>query len=556
MKVPAADLGLYEWIGSTIEYHRTQIRAHLGYRVCSVADADKLTEWLAVSVAYAERNPDRVRDELLVQCRRERIEPPAPARVMRIVRSALHTAEVSWFTRIAARIDPAARARLLALAGAAEGDDVGHPGGIEPELGHEAEDVEAEDVDSVLALIKAMPGNVSLESMLTEIGKLKAIRALGLPRRLFADVAPKVLAGWKARAMVESPSHLRRRAASSPEGAVTLLAALVAEREREVTDNLVDLLIATVHRIGARAERKVTEELINAFKRVSGKENLLFTIADAALAEPDGTVPCGLPGGTGRGVQDQGADLPAHGADHVEGLLHQPLPARADRAGRGAGVRLDQQRAPAGDRSLGAGAALRQGGQHHLLPARRERAGASRHARRLVDDRQHDPPADRHRHHDLATGHATGPCGVNQPMVPDELLRHLTEREQDACAEIDRLRDAIAGLSTLLEDASNWYPVSSSPGRPCWRSPGNHTNRTKATPPAPMNHSRPLTRKSWPSSPAPDGGLRAKDLCRALNIGDQSRHIEGMRSKLKRLVGRDILTEPQPGLFTINRYKN
>lgn len=50
-----------------------------------------------------------------------------------------------------------------------------------------------------------------------------------------------------------------------------------------------------------------------------------------------------------------------------------------------------------------------------------------------------------------------------------------------------------------------------------------------------------------------DGGLRAKDLCRALNLGEQPRHIEGMRSKLKRLVGRDILIEPEPGLFAMNR---
>jgi DNA invertase Pin-like site-specific DNA recombinase len=67
---------------------------------------------------------------------------------------------------------------------------------------------------------------------------------------------------------------------------VTLLAALLAEREREVTDSLVDLLIATVHRIGARAERKVTEELIKAFRRVTGKENILFAIAEASLARP------------------------------------------------------------------------------------------------------------------------------------------------------------------------------------------------------------------------------------------------------------------------------
>jgi hypothetical protein len=69
-----------------------------------------------------------------------------------------------------------------------------------------------------------------------------------------------------------------------------VLAALVHQREREITDTLVELLIATVHRIGARAERRVTNELINAFKRVTGKENILFLIAEAALAKPDDAV--------------------------------------------------------------------------------------------------------------------------------------------------------------------------------------------------------------------------------------------------------------------------
>ncbi|MEU9889824.1 DUF4158 domain-containing protein [Sphaerisporangium sp. NPDC051011] len=33
--VIAADLASYEWSGSTIEYHRSQIRAHLGFRTCT-----------------------------------------------------------------------------------------------------------------------------------------------------------------------------------------------------------------------------------------------------------------------------------------------------------------------------------------------------------------------------------------------------------------------------------------------------------------------------------------------------------------------------------------
>jgi hypothetical protein len=123
--------------------------------------------------------------------------------------------------------------------------------------------------------------------MMTEIRKLVAVRSIGLPPRLFADVAPKVLTAWRARAAVESPSHMRTH---PPELAVLLLAALVQEREREITDTLVELLIATVHRIKARADSKVTKELINAFKRVTGKENVLFKVADAALGHPDEAV--------------------------------------------------------------------------------------------------------------------------------------------------------------------------------------------------------------------------------------------------------------------------
>jgi hypothetical protein len=275
LKASAADFEFYGWAGRTIERHRGEIRSHLGFRECSVADADKLTDWLAASVAYAERDPDRVRVELLKMMREERIELPADGRVGRMVASALRTAEQNWFAAIAARLDAAAMGRVLGLAG--WGEDT---------QGEDAED-EPEDPESVLALIKSMPGSVSLESMLTEIRKLKAARGIGLPARLFSDVVPKVLAGWRARCAIESPSHLPRCSAGS---AATLLAALVHDRLREITDDLTELLIATVHRIDARAHKKVTDELVNAFKRVDGKENLLFQIAEAALSTPDGAV--------------------------------------------------------------------------------------------------------------------------------------------------------------------------------------------------------------------------------------------------------------------------
>jgi hypothetical protein len=52
--------------------------------------------------------------------------------------------------------------------------------------------IAVDDDDAALSLIKAEPGNVSLDTMLLEISKLEAIRAIGLPADLFADVAPQI----------------------------------------------------------------------------------------------------------------------------------------------------------------------------------------------------------------------------------------------------------------------------------------------------------------------------------------------------------------------------
>jgi hypothetical protein len=135
----------------------------------------------------------------------------------------------------------------------------------------------------VFAAIRDEPGNVSVKTIGQETFKLGAIRAAGLPGDLFADVAPKVLAGWRARVAAEAPSHLR----SHPhEVMVTLLAAYLYCRHREITDALADLLIATVHRINARADTKVTSDFVAELKRVPGKENILFKMTEAALKSP------------------------------------------------------------------------------------------------------------------------------------------------------------------------------------------------------------------------------------------------------------------------------
>jgi len=45
--------------------------------------------------------------------------------------------------------------------------------------------------------------------------------------------------------------------------------------------------------------------------------------------------------------------------------------------------------------------------------------------------------------------------------------------------------------------------------------------------------------------------MRAKDVCHALGLDTEPKDTEGIRAKLKRLVKRRLLTETEPGLFTL-----
>ena len=109
-----------------------------------------------------------------------------------------------------------------------------------------------------------------MASVTRGLERLEAIRAVGLPADLFAGVLPHEVELCRRRVAVQPPSDLRRL----PEPArLAWLAAYAHLRGRTLTDNLVELLVETVHAIGARAERRVEQQVIDELKRVTGKTN-------------------------------------------------------------------------------------------------------------------------------------------------------------------------------------------------------------------------------------------------------------------------------------------
>ena len=262
--------------GRTAERRRAEIRALVGFREATVADAELLEGWLRDQVAAVGAAPDQLVALLGTRCRELSIEPPADDRVDRIVRAAIRAHDERFCAGVLSRIAPATRERLEALLRPAANESGDPPSDQSPAT-----------APALLLRLRSDAGKPSLAGVQDELAKLELAREIDLPPALFDGVLPHELERYRRRVAAEAPYEIRRH----PEAArLTWLAAFVHLRGRTLTDDLVDLLIETIHRIGARAERRVDRELLDELKRVSGKQNLLFDLAGAALEQPDGIV--------------------------------------------------------------------------------------------------------------------------------------------------------------------------------------------------------------------------------------------------------------------------
>lgn len=365
--------------GRTAERLRAEIRMHFGFREATVADADMLTLWLCEHVAgEAGGEIESMIERLKLRCRELSIEPPTDDRTERIARTALRVHEERFHGDVYERLSPPAREQLDAL--------------LRPdkdEGGDAAQDAALSGPPARLLKLRGSPGRPSLASMQEELAKLSLIRGIALPRDVFDGASPRDLERCRRRVSVEAPHELRRH----PDAArITWLAAFVYLRARSLTDDLVDLLIETIHQIGARAERKVERELLDDLKRVTGKQNLLFELADATLAKPDGVVrDVVFPVVGEQTLRDLVREWKATGPSYRTTLrtvgytqfVSRALPSHGAHPLGCAGVPFQQRTPSPGDASARPGEALRRH-QATYLPGRRRRAARWRSSRTVA----------------------------------------------------------------------------------------------------------------------------------------------------------------------------
>lgn len=264
----------YDWAGRTGTRDRTEVLAFLGVRRARQQDKRAVAIWLQTEVL----SDDPTFEHLLERARdwfaSRQIEPPSSAQVERLLHSTTHAFEAGLFRRIAALLTSEARASIDALL------DIKNDALVDNDAIYPAE-------RRGLPWLGADPGRVSLDCALQELAKLDRVHQLALPMAAFAALPTKWLQKYCRRTGTESTWELRRHPADIR---YSLVAAFCWQRQQGITDGLVDLLIQAVHKIGSRAENRVEKELLEDLRRVRGKTNVLFKLAEAAVDQPEGVI--------------------------------------------------------------------------------------------------------------------------------------------------------------------------------------------------------------------------------------------------------------------------
>ena len=279
IKIPESCYSDFDFKGRSARVYRAEIRHLFNFRVATVTDSEQMVNWLIEEILPNEQKFEALTEIVAGRWRELQIEPPTTIQVERLIKSAIAKHETEFCQQTLDQLTPKIIEQIDIILST---DDT-----EEPENAESQKQLGRKIKMSDFAFLNTDPGAVGLESFLTEISKLKRIRTLGLPNDLFEGRSDKLVKTYRQRATTETPYLLRQH---PPAIRYTLMAAFCIQRSQEITDSLIEILTTIIKRIDNKAEKRINQQLIEEFKKVSGKTGLLYRIAEASIAEPNGVI--------------------------------------------------------------------------------------------------------------------------------------------------------------------------------------------------------------------------------------------------------------------------
>ena len=254
----------YPWQTRTRDNHFAGIRQYTGFRFPTAADKENLDDWLRRDAAYQAMTFATLLEQAIERLRGLCIELPAESELTRIVNSALNGFFVDVHHLLTQRLSKTVRASCDKLLKVADNEST-----------------------SIFEWVKTPAGAPGVDNLQKEITKLQTLRKVGVTKECLTPMPFQVQKILFQRARNEKVSEMRNH---PDENRFCLIACFVAVRTMEVIDDIVQMFVKLIHRIDVRAENQRDKQLLADFKRVEGKTQILYRVAEVVTENPDGTI--------------------------------------------------------------------------------------------------------------------------------------------------------------------------------------------------------------------------------------------------------------------------
>lgn len=254
----------YPWKDRLWDLHLSIIRDHTGFRPFeSSRDYTGLSDWLE-SHCNLFPSPKELLVAAIQRCRDCRLELPREKELRRLVHSARKKFFEDFYHGVASRMEPHSKDQIEVCLKASETGT------------------------TLYDWMKSPPGQLGMKTILEEVKKLRFIREFKFEaEQYFPETSSKVIQVLRDRARAEDAYQMRRHPVSVR---VALMTVLLLDRQAEVTDHIVRIFLELIRRIEKKADRTLEKEITGNIRRVFGKNQILYRVAEAVTNNPDGTV--------------------------------------------------------------------------------------------------------------------------------------------------------------------------------------------------------------------------------------------------------------------------
>ena len=253
----------YRWKGRVWDYHLSIVRRHTGFSPFSPKDYSDLLDWAAKKAGELPFQKELL-SAAVQQCRDCRLELPREKELRRLISTARKRFFQDLYQRVFSRIEPGGIDQIRAC--------------FEP----------SETGSTLYDWMKSPPGQLGMKTILEEVKKLRFIRGFNIDvGRYFPATSSNVLQVLRDRARAEDAYQMRRHPLPVQ---VTLMTALLIARQSEITDHIVRIFLELIRRIEKKADRTLEKEITGNIRKVFGKNQILYRIAEVVTNNPDGTV--------------------------------------------------------------------------------------------------------------------------------------------------------------------------------------------------------------------------------------------------------------------------